>query len=96
MAEHYREIRHAFVDRFNNDEEVQVGFRFRRPSAEAVERCQAKVGKKPSLAYRSLCIHCVQAEDKQAMLEAFDAYPGLPTSFGNALLEAAGFADLGN
>jgi len=52
--------------------------------------------KKPGSAFRNLCVSCVHEEDKDNMLTAFDDFPGLPTSFGNALLEAAGFGDLGN
>lgn len=94
--ENYTEIKHTFIDRFKGDAEVGVALRFKKPSAEGVERCQSKVSKKPTMAFRSLCVSCIHPDDKETMLGKFEEYPGLATSFGNALLEAAGFADLGN
>ena len=92
----YVPIKHAFVDRFNDDREVAVEVRFRRATPAAAERTQQKMNKKLGAAMRNLCISCVHPDDKQKMLEAFDEYPGLATTFGTAILEAAGFGDLGN
>ena len=92
----YIRIDHTFVDRFAGDKEAKFEFLFKRPTKGAVDRAQGKMTKKPGSAFRNLCVSCVHEEDKDNMLTAFDDFPGLPTSFGNALLEAAGFGDLGN
>ena len=89
-------IDHTFVDRFGGDKEVTFDFLFKRPTKGACERAQGKMTKKPGAAFRNLCVSCVHEDSKDNMLAAFDKFPGLPTSFGNALLEAAGFGDLRN
>ncbi|MDY6904083.1 MAG: hypothetical protein SWH61_05290 [Thermodesulfobacteriota bacterium] len=92
----YVAIDHSFIDRFAGGAEKTFSFRFSRPSPTAVGRTQQMAGKKLPAAMRNLCVGCVHPDDKQKMLAAFDTYPGLPTTFGNALLEAAGIGDLGN
>ena len=90
------EIRHTFIDRFRGDKEVTAVFRFKGASSAVVERTQQRMNKKLAPAMRNLCVSCVHPDDKARMLEMFETYPGLATTFGNAILEAAGFGDLGN
>jgi len=93
--EKYITITHEFVDPFDDDREVAVPLRFRRPTKGAVEKCQKKMGSKPSEAFRNLCVRAIHPDDKQTLLDRAQTYPGLTTTFGNRLLKAAGFADLG-
>lgn len=92
----YAEMEHTFVDKFDGNKEVTVKIRFACPTSSAVARAQTKMMKNPGQSFHNLCVGCVHEEDKDAMLTMFDAYPGLPTTFGSALLSSAGFGDLGN
>lgn len=91
----YKELAHTFSDVFTG-KEVTVSVRFKRPGVQSANRAQKGMMKSPSAAFRTLCVDAVHPEDKQKMGEAFDRFPGLASTFGNELLKALGFGELGN
>ncbi len=91
----YHEFTHEFFDTFRG-EDVSFSIRFTPPSPQATERAQKQMLKSPNLSLKNLCMSAVHPDDKEAMKEAFKAYPGLASTFGGALLKACGFGDLGN
>ncbi|WP_035278077.1 DUF6848 family protein [Desulforegula conservatrix] len=91
----YKEFKHSFNDPFA-DIEIEKAFRFTRPKTPSVDRCQKQMMKSPAKALEGLCLDAVHPDDKAQIQEDFKVYPGLASAFGNELLKAVGFGDLGN
>lgn len=91
----YKEFKHSFNDVFAGAD-IEKAFRFRRPKTPSVDRCQKQMMKSPTKALESLCLDSVHPDDKAQMQEDFKIYPGLASAFGNELLKAVGFGELGN
>lgn len=91
----YTALTHEFVDIFDNDEEVEISLRFKRPTKSEVERCQKKLSKKSGEAFYNLCLRAIHPNDKAEFIRQNKKYPGVGSSFGNLLLKASGFAELG-
>ncbi|NDY73987.1 hypothetical protein DO021_19650 [Desulfobacter hydrogenophilus] len=91
----YKAFTHDFFDSFS-EQDVSVSLRFAQPGAKSTERAQKQMMKSPTLALKNLCAGSVHPDDKALMTEKFEAFPGLASTFGGALLKACGFGDLGN
>jgi hypothetical protein len=91
----YVALRHSFLDRFAG-EDVEVKFRFKRPSTQQANRVQKTALKNAATAFTNLIMETVHPDDKGALQEALRDYPGLASTFGGALMGSCGFGDLGN
>ena len=95
IGEKYVELKHSFLDRFK-DEDVELAFRFKRPSVPQSNRVQKTALKNAGAAFKNLILETVHPDDKQGLQAALDDYPGLASTFGGALMGSCGFGDLGN
>ena len=92
----YAEFSHSFVDPWAGDgEETSFTFHFAKPNKAQIKRMQDTAGKRAAKASRNLLLEIMRPEEKDALLEAFDSYPGLVTAFASAIIKGVGVADLG-
>ena len=93
---------HTFSDPWAGEstedaQEVSLSFRFAKPTKLHIQRLQDKAGKNPGQASRNLVLDVVHPEDRQALLDAMEEYPGLSTTFATAIIKGVGIsAELGN
>ena len=93
---------HTFADPWAGEsaddaKDVTLTYRFAKPTKTQIQRLQDKAGKNPGQAARNLVLDVVHPEDKQALLDAMEEYPGLSTTFATAIIKGVGIsADLGN
>ena len=84
---------HTFADMW----EVTLSYRFAKPTKTQIQRLQDKAARNAGQASRNLVLDCVHPDDKQALTEAMEEYPGLSSTFATAILKGVGIsADLGN
>ena len=92
----YAAFPHAFRDPWE-DVDVEMSFRFAKPTKTEIKRKQDSASKNPTQAARNLLMSTVHPEDKELLTQAMDDYPGIATSYSTALIKAVGIsADLGN
>ena len=92
----YAAFPHSFRDPLE-DLEVEMSFRFTKPTKTEIKRLQDTASKNPTQASRNLLLSTVHPEDKDKLTQAMDEYPGIATSYSSALIRAGGItADLGN
>lgn len=78
-------------------QDVSLSFRFAKPTKLHIQRLQDKAAKNAGQASRNLVLDCVHPDDKQALTDAMEEYPGIVTSFATAILRGVGIsAELGN
>ena len=93
---------HTFADMWAGDSaddapEVTLSYRFAKPTKTQIQRLQDKAARNAGQASRNLVLDCVHSDDKQALTEAMEEYPGLSSTFATAILKGVGIsADLGN
>ena len=93
---------HTFSDPWSADNaedgsDVSFTFHFAKPTKLQIQRLQDKAGKNPAQAARNLLLDVIQLEEKEALLQAMEEYPGIATSFSTAIIKGVGIsADLGN
>ena len=93
---------HTFSDPWSGDtsedaRDVTLAFRFAKPTKMQIQRLQDKAVKNGGQASRNLVLDCVHPDDKQALTESLEEYPGLATTFATALIKGVGIsAELGN
>ena len=86
---------HTFADMWAGDSaddapEVTLSYRFAKPT-------KTQAARNAGQASRNLVLDCVHPDDKQALTEAMEEYPGLSSTFATAILKGVGIsADLGN
>ena len=101
-ARKYVSFSHTFADLWAGEstadaQDVTLAFRFAKPSKTQIQRLQDKAAKNAGQASRNLVLDCVHPEDKQALADAMEEYPGLSSTFATAILKGVGIsADLGN
>lgn len=93
--EQYVELSHSFLDRFEG-KDVDLKFRFKRPNTQQANRVQKTALKNAGQAFKNLSLETVHPDDKTALQDALQKYPGLASTFGGALMGSCGFGDLGN
>ena len=77
--------------------DVTLSFRFAKPTKLHIQRLQDKAAKNAGQASRNLVLDCVHPDEKQALTDAMEEYPGIVTSFATAILRGVGIsAELGN
>lgn len=90
----------TFTDPWAEDEEkreVEMSFRFAKPTKTQIKRMQDTAGRNGAQAMRDIVLGTIHPEDKDALLAKIEEYPGATTSFSSALLKAVGIStDLGN
>ena len=79
------------------DKDVDLHFRFAKPTKVEIKRLQDTAAKNATQAARNILLSTIHLEDKDALLAAMDDYPGIITSYSTALIKAVGLtADAGN
>ncbi len=92
----YAAFDHTFTDKWE-DVDVELSFRFAKPTKMEIKRLQDTAGKNATQAARNLLLATVHPDDKDKLIQAMDDYPGIATSYSTALIRAVGIsADLGN
>ncbi|HJA79943.1 MAG TPA: hypothetical protein H9784_10340 [Candidatus Desulfovibrio intestinavium] len=78
-------------------QEVTLSFRFAKPGKSQIQRMQDKAVKAPGQAARNLLLDVVHPDDKQALMDSMEEYPGVTMSLAGAILKGVGISsDLGN
>jgi hypothetical protein len=92
----YAPFSHSFRDPWK-DAEVELNFRFAKPSKPQIKRLSDTAGKNSIQASRDLLLGTVHPEDKDILLSSLEEYPGIALSFSTALIKTVGISsDLGN
>ena len=92
----YIEISHAWVDPWDDNQEVSCKYQFRKPSRSEINRFNKEVAKSASVAQNNLLMNIVHDEDRDRLKTDLEEYPGLLMSLAAWVLKACGFGDLGN
>ena len=93
---------HAFSDPWAGEsvddaQDVTLSFRFAKPTKTQIQRLQDKAAKNAALASRNLLLDTIHPDDKDALIQNMDDYPGIITSFSTAMLRGVGISqELGN
>lgn len=92
----YAAFQHSFRDPWEDDE-VEVSFRFAKPTRTQIKRLQDTAARDATKAARTLLLGVIHPGDKEEFLKRIEEFPGLITSFSGALVKAVGISnDLGN
>lgn len=91
----YAVFEHSFMDAWTGAE-VNVAFRFARPSATQIKMLQKQGAKDASLASRNLLMGTIHPDDKDSFLQSIEEHPGLVITFSSGIIKSIGTADLGN
>ena len=98
----YVSFSHTFADPWSGENaedahHVTLTFRFAKPNKTQIQRLQDKAAKNAGQASRNLILDVVHPDDKQALSDAMEEYPGIATSFATAIIKGVGIsAELGN
>lgn len=98
----YVSFSHTFSDPWAGEnaddaQDVTLSFRFAKPTKTQIQRLQDKAAKNAGQASRNLILDCVHPDDRQALTDAMEEYPGIATSFAAAIIKGVGIsAELGN
>lgn len=98
----YVSFSHTFADPWTGEtaedaQDVTLTFRFAKPNKTQIQRLQDKAAKNAGQASRNLILDVVHPDDKQALSDAMEEYPGIATSFATAIIKGVGIsAELGN
>ena len=92
----YAEFRHSFTDAWEGTE-VELSYRFAKPTKFEVKRMQDTVTRDSTQAARNLLLSTAHPDDRERLSADMDNYPGIVASFSGALMKAVGVAsELGN
>lgn len=92
----YANFPHSFRDPWE-DKDVDMTFRFAKPTKGEIKRLQDTAGKNATQAARNLLLSTIHPDEKTQLGEVMDEYPGIASSYSTALIKAVGIsADLGN
>ena len=92
----YARVAHSFHDLWE-EKDVEVSFRFAKPTRVQIKRLQDTASRNASQASRDLLASTIHPDEKDELLARLEEYPGLATSYSTALIKAVGIsADLGN
>ncbi len=98
----YVAFTHTFSDPWSADNaedgaDVSFTFHFAKPTKLQIQRLQDKASKNPAQAARNLILDVIRPDEKDALLEAIEEYPGIATSFSTAIIKGVGISnELGN
>lgn len=92
----YAAFEHSFYDPWAKAD-IEARFRFAKPTKTQIKRLSDTAGKNAAQASRDLLIATIHPEEKDALQEKLEEYPGLAISFSSALIKTIGVtSDLGN
>lgn len=92
----YAPFKHSFRDPWA-DADVDLCFRFAKPTEPQIKRLQNTAGRDASQASRNLLLSTIHPDDKDALLRTIAEYPGILASYAGVLVKSVGItADLGN
>lgn len=92
----YVEFTHSFSDPWAGGD-VELSFHFAKPTRLEIKRLQDKAVKDSAQAARNLLFDVIKPDEKQALTEAMEDYPGIATSFSSAIIRGVGISsELGN
>jgi hypothetical protein len=92
----YAAFNHSFRDPWE-DADVELSFRFSKPTRTQIKRLQDTAARNPAQAARDLLLGTIHPEEKETFAARIEEYPGIATSFSTALIKNVGIsADLGN
>ena len=98
----YVAFTHTFSDPWSADNaedasDVSFTFHFAKPNKLQIQRLQDKAGKNAGQAARNLILDVIRPDEKDALLQAMEEYPGLTMSFSTAIIRGVGISsELGN
>lgn len=102
----YVSFSHTFSDPWSGEnasgsledaQDVTLAFRFAKPNKTQIQRLQDKAAKNAAQAARNLILDVVHPDEKQALTDAMEEYPGIATSFATTIIKGVGIsAELGN
>ena len=85
------------ADNAEDGQDVSFTFHFAKPTKLQIQRLQDKAGKNPGQAARNLIIDVIKPDEKDALIQAMEEYPGLAMSFSTAIIRGVGISsELGN
>lgn len=102
LEKRYVPFSHTFADPWAGEsaedaQDVTLSFRFAKPTKIQIQRLQDKAAKAAGQASRNLVLDCVHPDDKQALTDAMEEYPGIATTFATAIIKGVGItSELGN
>ena len=92
----YAPFSHSFPDPWK-EAEVELKFRFARPTKTQIKRLSDTAGKNAMQAGRDLLLGTIHPEEKEELLARMEEYPGIAMTFSTALIKTVGISsDLGN
>ena len=92
----YAPFSHSFSDPWK-EAEVELKFRFARPTKTQIKRLSDTAGKNAMQAGRDLLLGTIHPEEKDELLAKLEEYPGIAMTFSTALIKTVGISsDLGN
>ena len=98
----YAAFSHSFKDPWascdgDDEQEVSFSFHFAKPTKIQIQRLQDKAAKNTGQAARNLLLDIIQPEEKDALVQAMEEYPGIAMSFSTAIIKGVGISsELGN
>lgn len=95
-ARKYVEFSHTFEDPWSEgdeESEVKCTFRFAKPNKVQIKRLQDTAAKSTANASRNLLLDTVHPDDKAALAQAMEDYPGLATTLSGAILKGVGISN---
>ena len=96
LTRKYANFTHSFRDPWA-DADVDMTFRFAKPTKGEIKRLQDTASKNPTQASRNLLLSIVHAEDKIALESAMEEFPGIATTLSTAIIKGVGISnELGN
>jgi hypothetical protein len=92
----YAAFAHSFRDPWK-DADVELTYRFARPTKTQIKRLSDTAGKNAIQAARDLLLGTVHPDDKDKLLSDLEDYPGIAMSFSTGIIKTVGISsDLGN
>ena len=95
-ARKYVAFSHTFEDPWgagDEESEVKCAFRFANPNKVQIKRLQDTAAKNAANASRNLLLDTVHPDDKTALAQAMEDYPGLATTLSGAILKGVGISN---
>lgn len=98
----YVAFTHTFSDPWSADnaedaQDVSFTFHFAKPTKMQIQRLQDKAGRNAGQAARNLILDVIRADEKDALIQAMEDFPGIAMSFSTAIIKGVGISsELGN
>ena len=80
----------------DDPQDVTISCRFAKPSKVQIKRLQDKAVKNSGQDAHNLLLDVVHPDDKEALLQHIEEYPGVTSSFAAMILRGVGIGEQGN